>query len=177
MPVTIPSVSDAVPHWIYDGSDIADPHSRGERAVQFLRALRHAKSHLPKRAFQLDPWAERVVHRIYGPRHDNDTRIVDTVALMLPRDNRKTFLAAARALLHTIGPERMPGGEAIFAADDRKQAGIGVREAAGIIREDKNLIAWLRPSSCMMRTMTRKSCCSRAMPHTSRFSLARADQR
>lgn len=141
MPVTIPSVSKAYPHWIYDGSEIPDPFGHGERAVRFLRALRHPKSHLPKRAFQLDPWVERIVRRIYGPRHPDGTRIVNTVALMVARGNRKTTISAALALIHTIGPERIPGGEAIFAAADRKQAGIGFREAAGIIREDKRLVA------------------------------------
>jgi phage terminase large subunit-like protein len=134
-------VSKAFPHWIYDRSAIPDPFGHGERAVRFLRALRHPKSHMPKRAFQLDPWQERIVRRIYGPRHADGRRIVNTVALMLPRGNRKTSIAAALALLHTIGPERIPGGEAIFAAADRKQAGIGFREAAGIIREDKRLVA------------------------------------
>lgn len=129
----------AFPHWIYDGSEIPDPLGYGERAVRFLRALRHPKSTLPSRAFQLDPWQERIVRRIYGPRDEYGHRIVSTVALMLPRGNRKTSLAAALALLHTIGPERIPGGEAIFAAADRKQAGIGFREAAGIIRQDKRL--------------------------------------
>lgn len=128
------------PEWIYDGSDIPDPYGHGERAVTFLRALRHPKSIRPNRAFQLDPWQERIVRRIYGPRHEDGTRIINTVALMLPRGNRKTSLAAALALLHTIGPERKPGGEAIFAAADRKQAGIGFREAAGIIREDKRIL-------------------------------------
>lgn len=129
----------AFPHWIYDGSEIDDPLGHGERAVKFLSALRHPKSGLPNRAFQLDPWQERIVRRIYGPRDEHGHRIVSTVALMLPRGNRKTSLAAALAMLHTIGPERIPGGEAIFAAADRKQAGIGFREAAGIIREDKRL--------------------------------------
>lgn len=135
------STSEAFPHWIYDGSPIPDPLGRGERAVQFLRALRHPKSILPNRAFQLDPWQERIVRRIYGPRDEAGNRIVNTVALMLPRGNRKTSLSAALALLHAIGPERIPGGESIFAAADRKQAGIGFREAAGIIREDKRLVA------------------------------------
>ena len=53
---------------------------------------------------------------------------------MIPRGNRKTSLAAALALLHTIGPERVPAGQVIFAASDREQAGIGFREAANIVR-------------------------------------------
>lgn len=129
------------PHWIFDGSEIPDPLGHGERAVAFLRSLRHPKSILPNFSFQLDPWQERIVRRIYGPRHEDGTRMVNTVALLLPRGNRKTSLSAALALLHTIGPERKAGGEAVFAAADRKQAGIGFREAAGIIRMDKRLVS------------------------------------
>ncbi len=127
------------PHWIYDGSEIPDPHGHGERAVEFLRRLKHPKSTLPGKAFQLDPWQERIVRRIYGPRHPNGSRIVKTVVLLLPRGNRKTSLSAALACLHLFGPERVPQGEAIFAAADREQAGIGFREALGIIRADKRL--------------------------------------
>jgi len=100
------------PHWLFDGSPIDDPFGHGERAVEFLRRLKHPKSTLPKRAFQLDPWQERIVRRIYGPRHPNGSRIVKTVVLLLPRGNRKTSLAAGLSLLHTIGPERVRGGEA-----------------------------------------------------------------
>lgn len=132
------------PHWIYDGSEIEDTFGDGERAVRFLRALRHPKSVLPKRAFALDEWQERITRRIYGPRHEDGTRVVKTVVLLLPRGNRKTSLAAALALLHTIGPERVPQGEAILAAANREQAGIAFREAVSIVREDKRLVAATR---------------------------------
>lgn len=132
------------PEWIYDGSVIPDPFGFGDRAVRFLRSLRHPKSRLPGRAFQLDPWQERIVRRIYGPRHDDGSRIVKTVVLLLPRGNRKTSLSAALSMLHTIGPEREPAGEVIFAAADRKQAGIAFKEAVGIVREDKRLVAATR---------------------------------
>lgn len=132
------------PQWIYDGSEIEDPFGRGERAVQFLRSLRHPKSILPKRAFQLDEWQERIIRRIYGPRHPDGSRIVKTVVLLLPRGNRKTSLSAALALIHTFGPERSPAGECIFAAADRQQAGIAFKEAVGIVREDKRIVAATR---------------------------------
>lgn len=128
------------PDWIYDGSDIPDPFGYGDRAVRFLRALKHPKSTAPGRAFQLDEWQERIVRRIYGPRHANGMRIVKTVVLLLPRGNRKTSLAAALELLHTIGPERRPRSEAVFAASDRAQAGLGFAEAASMIREDPRLV-------------------------------------
>ncbi|WP_296583015.1 terminase TerL endonuclease subunit [Xanthobacter sp.] len=121
------------PSWIYDGSEIPDPLGRGEAAVRWLRALRHPKSRAARNAFQLDPWQERIVRRIYGPCHESGARIVKTVVMLLPRGNRKTSLCAALALLHTYGPERVNGGEVISAASDRKQARIALDEALGII--------------------------------------------
>ena len=136
--------SVSYPAWIYDNSPIADPLGYGERAVQFLRRLRHPNSDAPGGAFQLAPWQERIVRRIYGPRHPDGRRIVQNVFFLVPRGNRKTSLAAALALLHTIGPERVPAGQVLFAAADRDQAGIGFREAANIVRMDKRLIAATR---------------------------------
>lgn len=129
------------PGWIYDGSPIEDPLGHGERAVKFLRLLKHPKSGLP---FQLDPWQERIVRRIYGPRHEDGSRVVRTVVLLLPRGNRKTSLAAALGLLHTIGPEKTAGGEVITAASDRKQARIAYEEARGLVRAHKKIAPMVR---------------------------------
>ncbi|KAA8606025.1 terminase [Salipiger aestuarii] len=143
------SAASTYPAWIDDGSPIPDPLGYGKRAVTFLKRLRHPAAvndntaHHP-RAFQLAPFQERIVRRIYGPRHADGRRIVKTVFLMLPRGNRKTSLAAALSLLHVIGPEKVPAGQVIFAASDREQAGIGFREAAEIIRQDKRLVAATR---------------------------------
>jgi len=134
------SAPSTYPAWIFDGSAIPDPLGHGERAVQFLRLLRHPNSDAKRRAFQLYDWQERIVRAIYGPRDEDGERIVREVFFMVPRGNRKTSLAAALALLHLIGPERVPSGQAIFAAGDREQAAIGFREAAEIVRMDKRLV-------------------------------------
>jgi phage terminase large subunit-like protein len=134
-------LTSTFPAWVYDGSPIDDPFGYGERAVEFLRRLKHPASTAPNSAFQLHDWQERIVRRIYGPRHPDGRRIVETVFCMIPRGNRKTSLAAALALLHTIGPERVPAGQVIFAAADREQAGIGFREAANIVRMDSRLVS------------------------------------
>jgi phage terminase large subunit-like protein len=118
------------PAWIYDGSLIDDPLGYGERAVRFLRALRHPKTGKP---FQVDPWLERIVRRIYGPRHANGSRIVRSVIVMIPRGGRKTTLGAALALLHLFGPERVPLGQVVLAAYDRAQARIAFDEATGLV--------------------------------------------
>lgn len=135
------SIRSTYPDWIYDGTPIPDPQGFGDRAVRFLRSLKHPKSGLP---FQLDPWQERIVRRIYGPRHPDGSRIVRTVVLLLPRGNRKTSLAAALALLHTIGPEHVPGGEVISAASDRKQARIAYEEAKGLVQAHRKIAPHVR---------------------------------
>lgn len=104
------TTASTFPNWIYDESDIPDPLGYGQRAVEFLRRLRHPNSDAPKRAFQLFPWQERIVRAIYGPRHPDGSRIVKTVFMLLPRGNRKTSLAAALSLLHLFGPEKRPAG-------------------------------------------------------------------
>lgn len=137
-------MASTYPAWIFDGSPIDDPDEHGKRAVEFLRRLKHPNSTAPKNAFQLYDWQERIIRRIYGPRHADGRRVVETVFWMIPRGNRKTSLAAALALLHTIGPEKVPAGQVIFAASDREQAGLGFKEAANIVRMDKRLVAATR---------------------------------
>lgn len=69
--------------WIFDDSEIPDPHGKGEAAVKFIRALRHPKSNLPGNAFALDRWQERIVRRIYGDTHDDGTRRIQELFLMV----------------------------------------------------------------------------------------------
>lgn len=127
------------PDWVFDNSPIPDPLGHGERAVQFLRALRHVKSTAAGRAFTLYPWQERIIRAIYGPRDADGDRIVTRVFFYIPRGNRKTTLAAALALLHLIGPEKVPGGEIVFAAGDKRQASIAFKEAREMVELDRYL--------------------------------------
>ncbi len=74
-------VSSTYPAWIDDNSAISDPLGHGKRAVNFLHRLRHPAAvndnraqnaeieNKHPRAFQLAPFQERIVQRIYGPRH------------------------------------------------------------------------------------------------------------
>ena len=128
-----------VPAWTDDSREIADPFGYGERAVAWLKRLRHPKNPAPGHPFQLDPWQERVIRAIYGPRHPDGRRIVRRVVLLLPRGNRKTSLCAAITLLHLIGPERMPGNLIVSAASAHEQAMELFNEAALIIQHDPRL--------------------------------------
>lgn len=134
----------ARPAWLFDDSPIDDPMGYGQRAVDFLRALKHPKSRLPGRQWQLDPWVERLVRRIYGPVDEDGQRQVRTVFAMVPRGARKTTIGAALVCLHTFGPERIPNGQVVSAAADSKQALIAYDEALGIVQAMPEVAAKLQ---------------------------------
>lgn len=125
-----------IPSWIADGPPIADPMGFGERAVAWLRRLKHPKNPARGHPFQLDPWQERVIRAIYGPRHPDGSRIVRRVTMLLPRGNRKTSLCAGLTLLHLTGPERTPGGLIVSAASAHEQARELFLETALIVEGD-----------------------------------------
>ncbi|MBL8570946.1 MAG: terminase large subunit [Phreatobacter sp.] len=143
--------------WLTDGSPISDPEGRGERAVRALGKLRHPKSTLPGRAFQLDPPFERIVRRIYGPTNPDGSRQVRTVYLQVGKGSRKTSLAAALALLHTFGPERVAAGQNFVAAADRNQARIAFEEALSIVDATPALADGARPVDSKNRLMHLKT--------------------
>lgn len=146
-----------IPSWINDGSEIDDPFECGERAVQWLRKLRHPKNPAKGHPFQLDEWQERVIRKLYGPRHTEDihdpktgqllaakgTRIVRRLVLLLPRGNRKTSLCAAITLLHLMGPERQPGNLIVSAASAHEQAMELFNEAALVVKGDPRMLKHL----------------------------------
>src|SRR5690606_11884777 len=69
------------------------------------------------------------------------------------RGNRKTSLSAALALLHTLGPERVPNGEVVSAASDKKQASIAYEEAMGLCRAHPKIIPAIRPMDYKRRIL------------------------
>ena len=155
----VPVRNEVVPglEWLFDDSPIPDPLGRGQRAVDFLRKLRHPKSLLDGKTFQLDPPFERMVRRIYGPTDEQGRRLVRTVYLQVGRGTRKTSLAAALALLHTYGPERVPKGANYVAAADRGQARVAFEEALSIVQEIPALAGASRPVDSKNRLTHPKS--------------------
>lgn len=121
------------PTWIFDQTEIEDPFGHGAKAVDFLRRLGHPKSEDGK--FALPAMWERIVRRIYGPCFPDGRRQVQTVFCLLPRGARKTTLGAGLALLHTVGYQRTPGGQAMVAASAEEDARIAFDEAVGIVKE------------------------------------------
>lgn len=128
-----------IPSWINDGSEIEDTFGDGERAVQWLRRLKHPKNPARGHPFHLDGWQERIIRKLYGPRHPDGTRVARRLTLLLPRGGRKTSLCAAITLLHLVGPERQPGSLVLSAASAHEQALELFNEAALIVQGDQRL--------------------------------------
>lgn len=123
------------PDWIFDDSEISDPRGYGERAVDFLKRLRHPKSEMSDKQLVLPRYWERIIRRIYGPVDKDGRRIVKRCFIMIPRGGRKTTIAAGLGLLHTVGYESMTGSEAIAAASSEDQASIAFNEAVAMCEE------------------------------------------
>lgn len=134
-PAKLPSLG-----WIFDGSEIPDPQGKGEAAIKFIRALRHPKSNLPKNAFALDEWQERIVRRIYGDVNEDGSRKINELFLMVGRGNRKTSLMAACLMLHLCGPERLPMSTIASIANSREQSALTFKEMAGICRATPRIL-------------------------------------
>lgn len=137
------------PEWLFDDSPLPDPHGYGQRAVDFLRWMNHPKSQSGK--FELLPFQERLVRKIYGTTREDGTRQYRTVWFMVGRGARKTALAAGLELLHLAGPERVPSGNIYSAANSQKQSALIHREMAGIIRSTP----WLKKRITIQNTLKR----------------------
>ena len=126
-------MADPFPHWLFDDSEIPDPLGYGQRAVDFVLANRHPQSKLPRNAFELPRFYERLIRMMYGPRNPDGTRKYRNVPIMMPRGARKTATGAILSALHLYGPEGVNNGQVVLAAYDRDQARIAFEEAVGII--------------------------------------------
>lgn len=113
-------------------------NAAADRAVEFVNSLTHTKGRWARQPFDLRPWQEQIIRRLFGTLRPDGLRQYRTAALFLPRKNGKTEIGAAIALLCLLG-ENEPGGEIYSAAVDRHQASLVFGVAAQMIRNDPEL--------------------------------------
>lgn len=114
---------------------VSDP---GERAVRFINALTHTKGDWAGKPFELRPWQEDIVRKLFGALNPDGTRQYRTCYVEIPRKNGKTELAAAVALYMLLG-DREQGGEIYGAAVDLEQASLAFNVAAQMLRNEPEL--------------------------------------
>lgn len=102
--------------------------------VSFINRLTHTKGKFARTGFNLRPWQEDIVRRLFTAREDG-LRQYRTCLLMLPRKNGKSEIAAAVALYGLLADGEI-GAEVYSAAADKDQAALVFNVAAQMVRND-----------------------------------------
>ena len=126
-----------------DPATVPDPTGRAGRVIDFIETLTLWEGERAGQPFDLEPYQQYIVRRIYGPVDDWGKPLIKTAAIWLPRGNTKTTLGAGLSLAHFMGPEAESGGQVAFAAADRENAGIAFRHAHMFVEGDevyKNIV-------------------------------------
>ncbi len=107
--------------------------AKADRAVNFIRCLRHTKGDFYNQPFRLLPWQETVVRDLFGVLKADDTRQFRTAYVETAKKSGKTELAAAIALYLLCGDGEQRA-EVYGAAADRQQASLVYAVAADMVR-------------------------------------------
>jgi phage terminase large subunit-like protein len=113
---------------------------RGVTAVSRINQLTHTKDKWAGKPFDLRPWQEGFIKKLFGMLREDGTRQYRTAYMEIPRKNGKTELAAAIAL-YCLAGENLIGGEVYTAAADRDQAALVFNAAAQMVRNSAKLSA------------------------------------
>ena len=129
--------------------------SQADTAIAVINQLQHTKGPFAGQTFNLRPWQERIVRKLFTERADG-RRKYRTCLLMLPRKNGKSELAAALAIYFLLFDHEM-GAEVYSAAADKDQAGLVFNVAAQMIRLEPELLAQCEIIDSQKRIVHRKS--------------------
>ncbi|WP_026765504.1 terminase large subunit [Selenomonas ruminantium] len=102
-------------------------------AVGFIECLCHTKGTWAGKPFELIDWQERIIRDIFGILKKNGYRQFNTAYVEIPKEQGKSELAAAVALLLCCG-DGEERAEVYGCAADRQQAGIVFDVAADMVR-------------------------------------------
>lgn len=97
--------------------------AKADRAVAFVRNLRHTKGKWAGKPFTLLPWQEQIVRDLFGVVKPDGKRQFRSAYVEIPKKNGKSELAAAIALYLLFADNEM-SAEVYGAASDRQQASI-----------------------------------------------------
>ena len=110
-----------------------------DRACAFFpKYLRHTKGRWAGKPFELFPWQQELVSKLFGTVNADGMRQYQTVYCEIPKKNGKSELAAGISL-YMLFADGEPGAEIYSAACDRDQAAIVFNVAAQMVRYSKAL--------------------------------------
>lgn len=117
---------------------------KANRAISFIKCLKHTKGQWHGKRFDLLPWQDNVIKDIFGTVKCNGNRQYNTAYVEIPKKNGKSELAAAVALYMTCGDGEW-GAEVYGCASDRQQASIVFDVAVDMVEQCPALKKRIKP--------------------------------
>lgn len=113
---------------------------KGNKAVSFIKLLKHTKGEFARLSFNLLPFQEKIVSDLIGTINKDGTRQYREAFIFLPRKNGKTELIAG-LVLYFLFLDNEFGAEIYSCANDREQATLVFQTAVAMIRMNKTLMS------------------------------------
>ena len=124
--------------------------NKAQRAVEFIRCLKHTKGQWRGVPFDLLPWQDSIIRDLFGTVKENGYRRYNSAYIEIPKKNGKSELAAAVALLMTCGDGEW-GAEVYGCASDRQQASIVFDVAVDMVDQCPALRKRIKPVMSVKR--------------------------
>ena len=124
--------------------------AKAQRAVEFIRCLKHTKGRWRGQAFDLLPWQETIIRDVFGTVKEDGFRQYNTAYVEIPKKNGKSELAAGVALYMTCGDNEW-GAEVYGCASDRQQASIVFDVAVDMVEQCPALKKRIKPVMSVKR--------------------------
>jgi len=112
---------------------------KADRAVNFIKSLKHTKGKWYGQQFNLMSWQEKIVRDLFGMVNKDGTRQYREAYIEIPRKNGKTEFGAALALFLLFG-DGEKGSEIYSAAGDRDQASLVYNAAKPMVEQAPALL-------------------------------------
>ena len=115
-----------------------------DRAISFIRSLRHTKGVWHGLPFELLPWQRTIISDVFGTVKENGYRQYNTAYIEIPKKQGKSEIAAAVALYLLAGDGEW-GAEVYGCAADRQQASIVFDVACQMVEQCPALKKRIKP--------------------------------
>lgn len=111
---------------------------KAEKVIKFVKLLKHTKGRWAGQRFQLLPWQDELLRKLFGTVDENGYRVYRKCYVEIGKKNGKSELGAAIALYLLVADGEY-GAEIYSAACDREQASIVYNVAASMVEQEQQL--------------------------------------
>lgn len=118
--------------------------AKADRAINFVRSLKHTKGKWAGVPFTLLPWQEQALRDIFGTVRENGTRQYNLAYIEIAKKQGKSELGAALALQGLCADDEW-AAEVYGCAGDRQQASIIFDVAVAMVEQNPVLKKHIRP--------------------------------